>query len=360
MTDTTEDAGGILEPVEPGTVEPFPPYLIRDAAEDVQKMGEGLPSGFDELEELDLRWAPGKLYAVMARPNHGKTTFLLECLMRHARAIRPGMGPAVFVTYEEHRAEIVNRLLRREVARERFERAGGKGEASGAGRDIVVDWLRRGGLEDDPDGHPAYHSEIVEAGRRLDALSMPGPDSTAGRLVIIDGDQGGEKGRGLDVDDLTGMLRSWSEAVHLPPSLVVVDYYQKVRPPEGSLRQERKDQLQAIVDTFRRYAKGQKPGAEPTPEYAVPVLVGVQVNRDSVSGKEPEQPELHHAREADDLALDAAGVLTLLLKGERHGDSTLHVKVVKNRDGIRSRKPFKLEFYGGFNLITGEPERVIT
>lgn len=348
-----EGNGGILEPVEPPNAEPFPPYLIRDAVADVQKMGEGIPSGFDELDTLGFKWRPGKLYAVMARPNHGKTTFLLETLMRHAETIQEGQGPAVFVTYEEHRAEVLNRILRREVARERTHIFGIPG---GPTRDIVAGWLRMGGGTSGPEGSERHLEDLIKAGSRLDQLG------NAGRLVIIDGDQSGEDGGGLDVDDLTRKLRQESEAAGLPPSLVVVDYYQKVRPPAGYRGESRQAQLQAIVDTFRRYAKGQKAGEPPTPEYAVPVIVGAQVNRETVTAEKPRQPELHHAREADDLANDAAGVLTLLLEGEEH-PGTLSVKAVKNRDGKRSREAFELAFYGGFNLVAekkaGEGQGVI-
>jgi replicative DNA helicase len=79
------------------------------------------------------------------------------------------------------------------------------------------------------------------------------------------------------------------------------------------------------------------------------------------------QPLLHHIREADDLANDAAGVLSLHRPAEKTGrtrpdgsDETrdgkvVFVRVVKNRDGQRGGE-FSLDFAGEFNHLAERPD----
>jgi replicative DNA helicase len=90
------------------------------------------------------------------------------------------------------------------------------------------------------------------------------------------------------------------------------------------------------------------------------VIVGAQVNRETVeSDGTTVQPELHHIREADDLANDAAGMLTLhreklKLPGENSGyadGKEMHIKIVKNRDGKRG-KVVTFQFEGESGRIT--------
>ncbi len=319
----------------------FRPYTLEDARRDAAAAGEGLSTGFDALDRAEVRLKPGKLYVVAGRPGEGKTTLLLEMLMRHVEAraaadtISSERGPAVFVSYEENRFNLYLRLLLRAIATTR-ERPGVPP------RSVVEAWL---GTRTIGPGAMAetWVDELERAGDELDALSEKG------LLVLLDGDRDGP-----EVDSLLNNLQASQEARGKPPSLLVVDYYQKVRPPANLRGASRQEQLQEVADLLRRYAKGEQEGQE-RPEYAVPILVGAQVNRDVTAGKESVQPELHHIREADDLANDATAVLTLHRPETDQDGQPLKVKVVKNRDGRRDRI-VERGFYGSCCHVADEPE----
>lgn len=351
-----------------GTPDLFRPYTLEDARRDAAAAGEGLPTGFKALDQEDLRWKPGKLYVVAGRPGEGKTTLLLEMLMRHveerskyldlpdtflgidddvwaktkekaAQALEK--GPAVFVSYEDNRFNLYVRLLLRTCAGPTPDDP--QAELDQAPPKVVAEeWLRTGTVSDAaPAERWAY--DLERAAEELDSYSRNG------LLVLLDGDQDGG-----DVDRLLENLRAAQNARGEPPSLLVVDYYQKIRPPADLRGASRYEQLQEVADLLRRYAKGEQEGQE-RPEYAVPVLVGAQVNRDVTAGKESVQPELHHIREADDLANDATAVLTLHRPGADKDGQPLKVKVVKNRDGRRDRI-VELGFYGSCCHVADEPE----
>ena len=330
----TEAKAPPLEPVEPseGVDSILAQYTSRDAGEDLQKSGEGSSTGFPWLDKQGFRFVPGKLYAVAARPSVGKTALLLELLVRHAEMraglrsipeedapIRQSGAPAVFVTYEETRAELYVRLLVRQVAAD----AGGVPTwwtEKAPARWWARTWLR-GKLE-------VAKPELQEAAAKVDRLVREG------HLVLVDGDRDGG-----DVDKLLASLSRAAGQWGGPPSLVAVDYYQKIRPPADTRAGSRQLQLQEVADRLRRYAKGEQSGTgQEGAEWTVPVIVGAQVNRlAEAQGKvSDDPPDLEHIREADDLANDAAGVLTLH-RNFRQAE-TLTVAVVKNRDGVVGKK----------------------
>lgn len=314
-----------LEPVEPspGADTLFAPFTSHDARAELLASADALPTGFTWLEKNGFRLSPGKLYAVAARPGVGKTAMLLELLIRNAErepdAGAPLPGPAVFVTYEERRADLYLRLLVRQL----YVQEGGfpsrwddpskpHWQQLTKPRYMARQWLRN---ELD-----VAQPEIANAAKTLDRLTE------TGRVVLVDGDRDGG-----DVDLLLDALTAAAAAQGRAPSLVLIDYYQKIRPPSDLRGKGRQEQLQAVADTLRRYAKGELPDS-PGP---VPVVVGAQVNRlaDADGKTSGLPPELAHIREADDLANDAAGVLTLH-RGFPHDDEALRVRIVKNRDGV--------------------------
>jgi replicative DNA helicase len=324
-----------LEAVEPsaGRDSIFDLYRSKEAGDDLQKSGEGISTGFEFLDYMGFVLVPGKLYAVGARQGSGKTALLLELLVRHAE-MRAGLrsvpeemaaisketrAPAVFISYEEQRSELYVRLLIRQVA-----------EAAGGPPSWWTDktpprWWARKWLRGDLKAPPKGVAEaLAEAASRLDGLI------DGGHMALLDGDRDGG-----NIDLLLGSLTRGSAAKGGPPSLVLVDYYQKIRPPEDTRAASRQLQLQEVADKLRRFAKGEFIADQLGASWAVPVVVGTQVNRlASAQGKEEgDPPDLDQIREADDLANDAAGVVTLLLEGDR-----LKVKVAKNRDGRRTDK----------------------
>jgi replicative DNA helicase len=309
--------------------DPFAPYTSDDALQEFEKSGDDVSTGFKALDDQDFLFRPGKLYAVIARPSEGKTTLMLELAMRRVEMLANQEvegGPVVFVTYEEMRREIYLKMLLREVAKMDTD------SSRWVFRKSAEKWLLGDG--------DAFRPEAL-----AHAASVLDDHAKAGRLSIVDGDHG----NGLDVNSLTEALRDAQTRAGRPPSLVVVDYYQKISPPHEEWGAPRYLQLQAVADRLRRYAKPDDP------EWAVPVLTGAQVSR---GGAEDGMPDLAGVREADDLANDAAGVLALHLpreaEGQRSDTRTLKVRIVKNRDGKKDGE-VEMRFHGGVSWVREKP-----
>lgn len=323
-----------------GTPNPWPAYRLENAREDMQKAGEGWNTGFQQLTDCELRWQPGKLYVVAGRPGSGKTAFLLEALLRHVEErVRQGCdkAPAVFLSFEENLHAIYLRCLKRQV-RVLGEARNEPPPSSG----FIWYWLRTGKASGDApaDDKARYVQLCLDAAAQLDGYM-------GHHLCLMDGDLSGG-----DITAMLDGLRATAMRSKTVPSLLCCDYYQKVRPPVASLTAPRQLQLQQVADQLRRYAKGeQEDSTEAHPERAVPVLVGAQVLRRATEKDGP--PELEDIREADDLANDAAGVLTLQ-RGDTDGRATLcelKVAVVKNRDGATrsGTNPLRFQLDGQYS-----------
>jgi replicative DNA helicase len=343
-----------LEAVEPseGRGSIFELYRSKEAGDDLKKSGEGISTGFEFLDRMAFYLVPGKLYAVGARPGGGKTALLLELLLRHSE-IRAGLrkqpegftaidvanrAAAVFVSYEEPRSELYVRLLLRVVA-EQSDGPPPWWTEKAPGRWWARKWLGGGLKTRQPEADKAFG----KATEYLDGLIQ------AGHMALVDGDRDGG-----NIDFLLASLTRGAAAKGGPPSLVLVDYYQKIRPPENTRASSRQLQLQEVADRLRKFAKGELVQDQQGAEWAVPVVTGAQVNRTaSAQGKdEGDPPDLDQIREADDLANDAAGVVTLHLQDQR-----LKAKVVKNRDGKRSDSDYIPSL--GFWTFEGASGRIL-
>jgi hypothetical protein len=295
-------------------------YSLDQWAADLVQMQSGTPTHFDALDDLGLRWLPGKLTAVIARPGGGKTAFMLEACARFLE--HDAEQYAVFLSWEEPVTDLVSRLIQRADAR--MMRQG----QSFRERPLPMEAIRANGRGDAV--APTYQTRIADARAEVALLLR--------RLRIVDGDQ-----LGRDVRGVLSELAAWMRDEGAPTvGLVSVDYFQKLRGREGHSRQS---ELQDVSDALRRFAKGATLRSEldaPDPRFAVPVIVGAQVNRSaSVSSKENSgHPTGDDIREADDLLNDAAAVVSLSWETTAGDDEdtarALRVAVPKHRGG-RSR-----------------------
>jgi replicative DNA helicase len=296
------------------------PYTLKRWGEDLRHLADGIPTGFDALEAVRLRWLPGKLYGIAARPGGGKTAFLLEACLRYLEA-NPDKH-ALFLSWEEPVAEVVLRLVLREDARQTTPNDGKAFNGPVIFRETVRSFGR------DPNGPlfgPDTGTRLATATKRL--------EGTLSRLHVVDGDA-----LGHDIRAVLHEVAEWMRDAGTPRlGLVAVDYFQKLRGPGDGRFFSRQAELQLVADYLRRFAKGARLPANgdtdaPDPAHAVPVLVGAQVTRG-----QGEHPSGDSIREADDLLNDAAGVLAL--SWERTGgddadeERTLRLSVPKNRDG---------------------------
>lgn len=330
-----------------GTPNPWPAYRLADARRDRKKAGRGWATGFRQFAAINLKWSPGELYVVAGRPGHGKTAFMLEALMRHVEErVRVGCdkAPAVFLSFEENLYKIHARILKRQVR----ALADARNAQAPSGKWMNY-WLDE---EPMPRETPELTPEQEAGFAKLCQDAADQLDTYMGRhLTLFDGDLFGN-----NINDLLDGLRETATRSGTVPSFVVVDYFQKVRPPQDAIQSgTRQLQLQAVARELLRYAKGLKADAkESTPELSVPVLLGAQVGRRENEQKAP--PELEDIREADDLSHEANAILTLR-RGENDGRAKvveLKIAVPKNRDGSTRDTVNPLPF-----LLEGEYSRVL-
>lgn len=296
------------------------PYTVERWARDLRTLADGVPTGFDALESVSMRWLPGKVYGVAARPGGGKTAFLLEACLRYLE-LNPDRH-ALFLSWEEPVAEVVLRLVLREDAKRTTANDGRAFTGGVIYRDAVRTFAR---TPDAPLHVPNAHERL---GVAVNALKPK-----LERLHLVDGDALGHDIRGV-LHEVAGWMR---DAGTPRLGLVAVDYFQKLRGPASGGFFSRQAELQLVSDYLRRFAKGATLRADgdtdtPDPAHAVPVLVGAQVTRG-----QGEHPTGDGIREADDLLNDVAGLVAL--SWERSGgddedeERALRLSVPKHRDG---------------------------
>ncbi len=309
------------------------PYTLDEWSADLQVLAGGVETGFAPLADVGLRWVAGKVYAVVARPGHGKTSFMLEAAARSVEASTDAV--ALFCSWEEPRAELVLRLFQRADACRQMSSE----KKALVGVPIPKPVLRAWGRGGDEDVYD-------DTRERLEAV-RPAVEALLQRLRIVEGHR-----LGRFVHPVLAAVGEWMRAEKVRPALVAVDYFQKLR-AKGRYT-SRQNELLEVSGTLLRFAGGEQIPAEVADDlgvsageddqcWAVPVLVGAQVNRGDLAAGHPSGDNI---REAEDLLNDAAAVLALSVErvaegapGDQREDvsSKLRVSVPKNRDG-RARK----------------------
>jgi hypothetical protein len=302
------------------------PYTLKRWGEELRQLSDGVPTGFDALDELGMRWLPGKLTAIIARPGGGKTGLLLEATLRFLE--NNPTKTALFLSWEEPLADLFARLVLRMDAAKTRDRG------SFAGEPIFSGTVRSFG---DPNAGDVgtFAARLATATKALEVL-LP-------RLRLVDGDELGRDTRAV-FSEAAAWMRSEAEKENgAQVGLVAVDYFQKLRAGGGFSRQT---ELQDVADTLRRFAKGaslaKDDGGPDTmdKQYAVPVLVGAQVNRSALVEAHPTGDQI---READDLLNDSAAVIALSWEVTSGGTAddesrTLRLSVPKHRNGRNTEK----------------------
>ncbi|MCS7046417.1 MAG: replicative DNA helicase [Gemmataceae bacterium] len=237
----------------------------------------GVPTGFVDLDTLTAGFQESELIIIAARPSVGKTAFALN-ILRHV-VVEEHM-PALFVSLEQSRVEIAERLLCNQ-ARLRSDR------------------LRKGYLS------------MEERDRLHAAIDVLGQAS-------------------LFIDDTPGqnMLRIAANARRLKLRhnirIVVIDYLQLID-PETRGRESRQEQVAVISRRLKFLAR----------ELKIPVVALAQVNRAS-EDRADHRPRLSDLRESGAIEQDADTVF-LLHRPEYHEpgqkEGIVEVIVGKQRNG---------------------------
>lgn len=266
--------------------------LISDSMEDLERLHDresafvGVPTGFQDLDELLQGLHPGNFVIVAARPGVGKSSFVTNIARNVAVA---GTSVAMF-SLEMSRAEIGMRLLCGE--------ARVPSEKIRARRVATEDWSR-----------------IVEAAEVLDRTPLFIVDS--GNVNIVD-------------------IRAKARRLASRPGglgLIIVDYMQLMSSPHRV--ENRQQEIAEISRGLKLLAK----------ELGIPVLAVSQLNRDP-ERRVDKKPQLADLRESGALEQDA-DVVMLIHREDVYTDEPsvkglAEINIAKHRNGPTDR--IKLTF----------------
>jgi len=242
------------------------PYLLSTFVSDLDNFSSGLKTGYPSLDEK-LRIPDGAITIVAGRPGHGKTTFLLNLLVRMVD-LYPSKRFAFF-TYEEPSHHLVVKLILQKAG-EILNRQKNFGayiryfkHGSGANPKIEEAW--------------SWYKDVSESGR----------------LVLSD--------QGRPAEDLAVQLGMLAEKGDL--GAVFVDYIQKI-----PLRQRASSQRYLDIKAASGILLAQIVRTN------TPLIMGAQFNREGPKdgGGEKFTPRLDYLRESGDIEQDANLVLALV------------------------------------------------
>ncbi len=223
---------------------------IHEAAERGEKI-TGLPSGFNELDEMTAGMHPGDLIIIAGRPGMGKTAFALNVATN--AVLTKKVGVAIF-SLEMPKEQLVKRMLCSEAR-------------------VDGSRMRSGQL---------WREDWPKLARAAGALSeLP---------VFIDDTPG------LSLTELRAKTRRLAAQEGL--GLIVIDYLQLMR--SGSKNDSREQEISEISRTLKAIAK----------ELSLPVIALSQLNRgvESRAAKD-KRPQISDLRESGAIEQDADTIM---------------------------------------------------
>ncbi len=212
--------------------------------------GVGVPSGFQDLDNLTGGLHESEFIVLAARPSMGKTA--LATNMAEYVAIEANV-PTLFVSLEMAKLELAQRML------------------CSQGR-IDANKFRSGFLSKED------RSKLVEASAKLGKAPMY-IDDTPARTVT----------------EIAACARRLKRKQNL--GLIVIDYLQLIQPDDP--RDPRQEQVAKMARRLKALAR----------ELRIPVLCLAQLNRQADTGKEGHRPRLSQLRESGAIEQDADVVM---------------------------------------------------
>jgi replicative DNA helicase len=231
--------------------------VLQQAFDEIETMGSrgnelyGVPTGFQELDELTNGFHPGQMIVVAGRPSAGKSTLALDAV--RAASIKNGLTSVLF-SLEMNRTEITMRLLSAEAR-------------------VLLSHLRTGQMTDDDWNRLARKmGEIAEA-----------------PLFIDDSPN-------LSMMEIRAKARRLKQRHDL--KLVVVDYLQLMSSPKKV--ENRQQEVAEMSRSLKLLAK----------ELEVPVIALSQLNR-GPEQRADKRPQLSDLRESGSIEQDSDVVILL-------------------------------------------------
>lgn len=259
--------------------------LLSATMEKVQQYQErhgvvgGLPTGFQDLDDMTDGLHPAELVIVAARPSMGKTSLALNLGLRVA--VQAHKGVAIY-SLETSKQQITQNLLSMEAQADAHQ-------------------LRRGRL-----GEQAYRELAAAAGRLY------------GAPLFIDDTPG------ITVMDLRASVRRLKKR-NPDLSLVIIDYLQLMEARLGS-QSNREQEVAFISRSLKALAR----------ELHIPVVALSQLNR-GVEQRTENKPRMSDLRESGSLEQDADVILLLHREGyynqAKGDDGKTEIIIAKQRNG---------------------------
>ncbi len=274
------------------------PYPMEALAADLRSTGEGLATGYQELDAL-CRIPQGALTIVAGRPGHGKTTLQLNLLLNLAQ--RYPEHAFYFFSYEEARRALAVKLIMI-LAGEVVEPHSNYGAYVAFLKDLL----------------PGEHREISKAFARYGELA------DTGRICLADGRRTAE--------DLAATIGALADRAQV--GAVFVDYIQKI--PLQRPAEVRYLEIKRVSELLLEQAVS----------HDLPIILGAQLGR--AQGQQ-RKVTLDNLRESGDIEQDANLVLGLHnaaveaaeeseSAGQGQPEVPLEVVLLKNRAGVAGRK----------------------
>lgn len=242
--------------------------IVRDTFKKLEELSEhrglvtGVPTGFNDLDEITAGLHPGDLFVVAARPGMGKTAFALNLAMN---AALDGKTPTAFFSLEMAKEQLAIRLF--------------CSEARIDSRDV-----RRGYIEKNDWG------KLIRAANVLQDLPIFIDDTPA-----------------ISVLEMKAKCRRLKSEHDL--GLVVVDYLQLMRGKQ-SKNSNREQEIADISRSLKCLAK----------ELSLPVIALSQLNR-AVESREDKRPRLADLRESGAIEQDA-DVIAFVYRDKKYNEDT--------------------------------------
>lgn len=269
--------------------------------EELAKNKPGNQTGYKNLDSI-IALNPGAVTLIAGRPRHGKTTFMLNLLLKQTE-LYPDKK-FIFYTYEEPAKNILIKLLNNQTGADLSIYFKHLGDLKKTNYDFIKHYLR------------SFKMDLKEIERGKDRL---GELIDANRLEIIDANYPVEELREI-------ILRQTTEE---PIGGIFFDYVQRMKSSE---RQEGiRTKIAHISDQLKDIAK----------DTDIPLIVGSQMNR-TAAGEE-KKPTLENLKETGNLEEDANTILYVYCDaaekeyneagGTFDREVSLEIKVLKNREG---------------------------
>ena len=272
--------------------------------EDLQNTEEGLKTGYPSLDEC-ITIPNGALTIVMGKSSHGKTTFLLNMLLKMVEKYEN--KTFLFFSYEEEE-KFLNVKLINILAEEVINKFNNFNS--------VINYLR-------------WRDRFKKNVKIENALDKINNYVEKKRLGLIY--------QSLDVDQLYSQLKLIKEQSEYEIGGVFIDYIQRI-PIKGKF-QQRQLELQAISNKI----------LEASIDFSLPIILGAQVNKE-VRGI----PKDKDVRESGDILNNANVVLSIYnpakeeanIKEDDNNVVPFKVCLAKSRNTVSNNREFELQLHG--------------